>query len=369
MQGQQKKVGLIGSGCWGSAIAKIIGTNVIERPEVFDPEVYMYVYEEVVNGQKLTEIINTQHENIKYLPDIKLPANVVAVPDVQKACNNADILVFVLPHQFVEDTCKKMKMSIKRTAIGVSLIKGFILSDAEGIQLVSRVIKNTLNIETAVLMGANLATEVASEMFCETTIAVENPSYDIVLKSLFETVYFRCKVVRNVYGVETCGALKNVVSIGAGIVDGLGFGDNTKAAVIRLGLVEMIEFTKLFLQNMDDSKELEDNSIFFESCGIADLIATCHGGRNRLLGEAVVKSMKKRGMPGVDIRLLEKEILRGQSFQGPLIAKEIYGYLDKKDMLEQFPLLVSIHRICVREIDPRNFVDCLREHPEHMVFQ
>ncbi|CAL1536750.1 unnamed protein product [Lymnaea stagnalis] len=347
-----KRVCVVGSGNWGSAIAKIVGQNVLAHEDVFEPEIFMYVYEEIVNGQKLTEIINSEHENVKYLPDIKLPPNVIAVPDVVKACMNADVLIFVLPHQFVKDTCLKMKSFIKPNPLGISLIKGFILTEGEGIQLVSKVISEILGIETAVLMGANLATEVASEMFCETTIACENDSYKGLLNALFETSYFRCKVIRNVSGVEACGALKNVVGIGAGIVDGLGYGDNTKAAVIRLGLMEMMKFTKVFLGN-------EDRSVFFESCGIADLVATCHGGRNRLLGEAVVKSMK-------DIRLLEKEILRGQSFQGPLIAKEIYAYLKENNMLDQFPLLVAVHRICTREVDPRNFIDCLRDHPEHM---
>ncbi|KAK6970699.1 glycerol-3-phosphate dehydrogenase [NAD(+)] cytoplasmic-like isoform X1 [Biomphalaria glabrata] len=355
----KKRVCVVGSGNWGSAIAKIVGNNVLAHDDMFETEVFMYVYEEIVNGQKLTDIINSEHENVKYLPEIKLPANVIAVPDVVKACNDADILIFVLPHQFVKETCLKMKQFIKPNALGISLIKGFILTESDGIQLVSKVISETLGIETAVLMGANLATEVASEMFCETTIACENESYKPLLTALFETSYFRCKVIKNVAGVEACGALKNVVGIGAGIVDGLGYGDNTKAAVIRLGLMEMMKFTKVFLGN-------DDKSVFFESCGVADLVATCHGGRNRLLGEAVVKSMKKRGIAGVDIRLLEKEILRGQSFQGPLIAKEIYSYLKDNSMLEQFPLLVAIHRICTREVDPRNFIDCLRDHPEHM---
>ncbi|GFR92441.1 glycerol-3-phosphate dehydrogenase [NAD(+)] [Elysia marginata] len=354
-----KRVALIGSGCWGSAIAKIVGLNVLHQPELFEKEVLMYVYEEIIDGAKLTDIINVEHENVKYLPDIKISPNVIAVPDVVQACNNADILIFVLPHQFVKETCMKMASAVKPGALGLSLIKGFVLTEGEGIQLVSNIIKDTLNIETAVLMGANLATEVASEMFCETTIACHNEEHHDILSKLFQTPYFRVKVIKNVAGVESCGALKNVVGIGAGIVDGLGYGDNTKAAVIRLGLMEMMKFTKVFLDS-------EDNSVFFESCGIADLVATCHGGRNRLLGEAVVKSMKLRGWAGVDIRLLEKEILRGQSFQGPLIAKEIFTYLKDHDMLDQFPLFVAIHRICTREVDPRNFIECLRDHPEHM---
>lgn len=360
-----KRVALVGSGCWGSAMAKIIGRNVLEYPDKFHPEVLMYVYEEIVNGKKLTDIINMDHENIKYLPETKLPANVLAVPDVVRACTNADILVFVMPHQFVQETCKKIV--VKRSALAVSLIKGFIIVEGvEGFRLVSKVITEHLNVPTAVVSGANLATECACEMFSETTIAVENPGWDSFLLHLFGTSYFRPRIVRNLAAVEACGAVKNVIGVGAGLVDGLGFGDNTKAAVFRLGLKEMIEFIKLFLntQNIDIEEDFDD--FFFESCGIADLISTCQGGRNRLLGEAIIKSLKKRGMVGVDIRMLEKEILRGQSFQGPILAREIYLFLRRRGLIARFPLLVGVHRVCTREVDPRNFLDCLREHPEHL---
>lgn len=326
----------------------------------------MYIYEEVFDGRKLSDIINTEHENLKYLPDIKLPNNIIAIPDVVRVTKDADILIFVLPHQFVIDTCTKMKEVTKSTALAVSLIKGFILEDDNtGMQLVSQVITDILDIDCAVLMGANLATEVASEMFCETTIGVEDPDHDEILRYLFETNFFRCKIIRDVQAVEACGALKNVVAIGAGVIDGLGFGDNTKAAIIRLGLMEMIKFSKQFFEDMGLPK-IKNNSAFLESCGIADLVATCHGGRNRLLGEAIVKSMKKRGATGGDIKVLEKEILRGQCFQGPMIAAKIYLHLEKTEKLEQYPLLVTIHKICCRETDPRNFIDALRNHPEHM---
>ncbi|KAF9177705.1 Glycerol-3-phosphate dehydrogenase, partial [Haplosporangium sp. Z 11] len=93
-----EKVALIGSGNWGSAVAKIIGRNVL-RYDHFDNEVKMWVFEEKVNGQKLTDIINTRHENIKYLPGIQLPENVVACPDLLETCRDATMLVFVVPHQ------------------------------------------------------------------------------------------------------------------------------------------------------------------------------------------------------------------------------------------------------------------------------
>lgn len=106
----------------GSAIAKIVGNNC-KRLDCFDDDVTMYVYEEIINGKKLTEIINTTHENVKYLPGHKLPENVRAVPDVVEAAKEADILIFVVPHQFIRNLCQAMLGKIKSTAVGLSLIK------------------------------------------------------------------------------------------------------------------------------------------------------------------------------------------------------------------------------------------------------
>ena len=127
----------------GSAIAKIIGNNVVNFPERFEEKVSMWVFEELVDGKKLTEIINETHENVKYLPNHKLPSNVVssmviqmkirifffsfyeqvAIPDLLDAAKDADILVFVVPHQFITRLCDQLSGNIKSTAIGLSLIK------------------------------------------------------------------------------------------------------------------------------------------------------------------------------------------------------------------------------------------------------
>lgn len=347
-----KSVCIVGSGNWGSAIAKILGKNVSERSDMFDTCVKMWMYEEMVDGKKLTEIVNTEHENIKYLPGIKIPENVVAIPDLNQAAENADILIFVLPHQFVPKTCQQLKGKIKTSAVAVSLIKGVSIDDS-GMRMISDVISEILEIPCSALMGANLAGEVAQEQFCETTIGCNNNGTGELLKSLFETPYFRCSVVTDQKTVELCGALKNIVGIGAGIADGLGYGDNTKAAVIRLGLMEMIKFSEIFIPGGSQ------RTTFFESCGISDLVATCHGGRNRMLGEHIVKSDKT-------IKQLEKELLKGQSFQGPLAAREIFKILQDKNMTERFPLFVSVHQICLRESQPEEFIDCLRNHPEHL---
>ncbi len=109
---KKEKVCLVGSGNWGSAIARIVGRNVVKYPD-FDNEgtnlialivfilVRMWVFEEVVKGQRLTEIINTTHENVKYLPGIPLPKNIVAVPELLKTVEGATLLIFVVPHQVI----------------------------------------------------------------------------------------------------------------------------------------------------------------------------------------------------------------------------------------------------------------------------
>ncbi|XP_064470602.1 glycerol-3-phosphate dehydrogenase [NAD(+)], cytoplasmic-like [Ornithodoros turicata] len=346
------KVSIVGSGNWGSAIARIIGNNV-KKFDTFDHNVRMYVFEEIINGQKLTEIINTQHENVKYLPGYKIPDNVVAVPDIVQACEDSDILVLVLPHKFLVPTCKPLVGKVKKGAIGLSLVKGFdIAPGGGGIELISNVIKKLLDIDVCVLMGANLAGEVADEKFCETTVGCHNKECGLTLKKLIQTEYFRVTIVDDIATVEACGALKNIVAVGAGFIDGLGYGDNTKAAVIRLGLKEMIAFTETFYPGAQ-------LSTFFESCGVADLVTTCYGGRNRRVGEAFAKSNKS-------IEELEKELLNGQRLQGPETAEEVYTMLKNRDMLDRFPLFVAIHRICTREIPPTEMIDCIRNHPEHM---
>lgn len=107
----------------GSAIAKVIGENVMRHGSIFDKVVRMWVHEERLDEGLLSEIINARHENIKYLKGIKLPENVLAVPDLVQAAEEASILVFVLPHQFVKRACQTLKGRVSDSAKAISLIK------------------------------------------------------------------------------------------------------------------------------------------------------------------------------------------------------------------------------------------------------
>lgn len=346
-----KKVCIVGSGNWGSAIARLVGYNAARLPDRFDKQVNMWVFEEEVNGRKLTEIINTDHENVKYLPGRVLPSNVVAVPDIVAAAGQADILIFVLPHQFIKRACAPLEGKLRPGAQGLSLVKGFAIQPGGGIELISELITKEMGLPVSVLMGANLANEVADEKFCETTIGAKDAAVGADLKALFQTDNFRVNVVSDTQIVEICGALKNIVACAAGFCDGLKCGDNTKAAAIRLGLKEMMKYGEIFYPGGSPAT-------YFESCGVADLITTCYGGRNRKVSEAFV-------LKRTSIAQLETEMLNGQKLQGPETAAEVNYMLKARGLEAQFPLFTTVHRICTGDLEPELLIDSLRDHPEH----
>ncbi|KAI9033654.1 glycerol-3-phosphate dehydrogenase [NAD+] [Phycomyces nitens] len=326
----KERVCLIGSGNWGSAVGKIVSENILKHPDIFETQVRQWVFEEDFNGEKLTDVINREHENPKYLPGIKFADNLTAVPDLVDACEDATVLVFVLPHQFVRGVCDKLGGKIPSNAKAISLIKGLEIKP-EGVTLFSEEIARLLGINVAALSGANIADEVAQEKFCETTIGCRSQADGELFFKLFNTDYFHVNVIRDYVGVELCGALKNVVAVGAGLSDGLGYGSNTKAAIIRLGLMEMRKFGQTFFGGVEDTT-------FFESCGVADLITTCSGGRNRKVAEAFA-------LTGKPIDELERELLNGQKLQGTLTAQEVHQFLDARNMTSEFPLFETVYRI------------------------
>jgi glycerol-3-phosphate dehydrogenase (NAD+) len=120
-------------------------------------------------------------------------------------------------------------------------------------------------------------------------------------------------------------------------------GDNTKAAIIRIGLMEMRHFCKTFYSGVKDET-------FFESCGVADLITTCYGGRNRRVAEAFV-------LTGKSFNQLETELLNGQKLQGTLTASEIHKILANKNLVKEFPLFNAVYRIVYENSNPSIITD------------
>lgn len=351
----------------------------------------MWVYEEEVTiskdsklydeatgdkPQKLTEVINKHHENVKYLPGIALPTNLVANPSIYDAVKDSTILVFNLPHQFIANVCKQIDGHILPYARGISCIKGVNVSD-EGVSLFSEWIGDGLGIYCGALSGANLAREIAEEKWSETTIAYDPPAIDNsrapspqngnpptitaiqhrdvrgrtsktklvavpaeyppldqeVFRMLFHRPYFHVQMVPDVAGVSLSGALKNVVALAAGFVDGRGWGDNAKAAIMRIGLMEMVKFGKEFFG------ETVHTSTFTESsAGVADLITSCSGGRNFRCAKIAVEK-------GISVQEVEKQELNGQKIQGTTTAEEVNSFLKARGLESEYPLFTAVNDI------------------------
>jgi len=376
-----EKVALVGSGNWGSAIATKMGLNVLANPDFFDAVVEMWVFEEYVKledgkwvrparGAKppegktwvdegyrpLTEVINELNENVIYLPGIKLPKSIKAQPDIKAAVTGATMMVFVIPHNFLAPIVPKMENAFAPGAVGISLIKGIEFEGGKPI-LISDLLKAEMkkgvgapDVDMSVLMGANVANEVAKGDFAEATIGCTDLEIGKKWCKLFNTADFKVDPCKDVAGAELCGALKNVVALGAGFCDGLGYGGNTKAAIIRIGLKEMQLFCEKFY---GDRGIMQDT--FLESCGLADLFTTCTGGRNRKCADIFAKCIKD-GTPK-DWATIETEELNGQKLQGTGTAKDVYTCLTTgEDKTKMFPLMTAIYKIAFENAPPTDVI-------------
>merc|ERR1719238_2072569 len=326
-----EKIAMVGSGNFGSALVRILGRNAT-RYDVFDNEVKMYVHEEMIDGKPLTGIINETNENVKYLKGAKFTPNVVADPDIASAVSGATMICFCLPHQFLKPMVPAIKAAAAPGVKCLSAIKGIDFDDS-GIVLISDIIRKEFNADCSVLMGANVANDMASDAFCETTIGYKDDANGALFKLAYDDPALKVGIVKDTVGVELCGALKNIVAIGAGFCDGLGYGGNTKAAIMRIGLNEMVKFCKMFYGGIEDQT-------FLESCGVADLITTCYGGRNRKCADAYAAAGGKKSLDQI-----EAELLGGQKLQGTLTAKEVNHILKMKGLEHEFPFFTTVYKI------------------------
>ena len=376
-----EKVALVGSGNWGSAIATKLGKNVLDASKGFDPVVEMWVFEEytkLIDGKwerpargakppegktwvdegytPLTQVINEKHENVIYLAGIPLPTSIHANPDIKATVTGATMMVFVIPHNFLAPLVPKMEGAFAKGAIGCSLIKGIEFKDGKPI-LISDLLQNEMakaegapKVDMSVLMGANVANEVAKGDFAEATIGCTDLANGKKWVSLFNTKDFKVDPVNDVAGAELCGAMKNVVALGAGFCDGLGFGGNTKAAIIRIGLKEMQKFCVKFYADRNIQ-----NKTFLESCGVADLITTCFGGRNRKCADMFAKCILEGSKKEWDV--IEAEELNGQKLQGTGTAKDVMICINKAGLAAEFPLFTQIHKIAFEGAHPKTIID------------
>jgi glycerol-3-phosphate dehydrogenase (NAD+) len=388
-------------------MAKLVAENVKEHPSLFEETVQMWVFEEEYTiakdsphysgsdkPEKLSQIINKVHENVKYLPNIKLPSNVVANSDLPDSCKDSTMLIFVLPHQFIAKSSQQLVGKILPYARAICCTKGVDVSE-NGIRLLSEAIGKTLNIYCGALSGANIATEIAQEKWSETTVAYDPPpmdsrhptpsgsptasQVDLIapskekpgersahltplpneypalshenVRKLFHRPYFHVHIVNDVAGVSLGGALKNIIAIAAGFVDGLGWGDNAKAAVMRVGILEMVKFGKTFFGDSARTSTFTE-----ESCGVADVITSCSGGRNFRCAKMAVAR-------GKTIYEIEQSELNGQKLQGTDTAYEVNEFLKAEGKEEDFPLFTAVYNILEGKNKPEDIPKLLEKKP------
>lgn len=334
------RVCMIGSGNMGTTMAKLVAENIANIPD-FESEVRMYTFDEEAEfqGEKISivEVINKHHENTKYLPGIKLPSAVVAISDVVKTVEGCDYLILCTPHQFLGKLMKQMIGKFNSNATAISLIKSVSIMNGQ-VDLFSDFISETLQIPCGALMGANIAHDIAMGEFCESTIAFDDEEIAHRWSPLFHQKHFRIKVINDVVLQQLCGTFKNIYSLGAGFVDGIGMGHSTSAAIIRIGMHETYKFAKEYFPKRNIKIET-----MLESCGVADFMASATGARNHRIGVEFAKT-------GKDITVIEDEILNGQRTEGHLAAKEICQILKKKNELSKFPLLTTVYMIVTKQV-------------------
>lgn len=346
-----KRLAVIGSGNFGSCMARHCAETIKNMPEM-DPVIKMWVFDEVVNGESLVKYINEHHENIKYLPGYNLGENVVAIPNVEDCCD-ADFFIFVLPHQFLPGTLRKMAPHVKKTATGCLLTKGITFKDG-GIQLLTDTVEEITGIKCGSLMGANIANEIARGDFVESTLAFPNsPERDTWVK-LFNSPKFLISVTDDIVLQQLAGTIKNIIAIGGGLIDGLEMGQSTKAAILREGFLEVYEFAKWMFPNRGVSLQT-----MVESCGFGDIVASSYGGRNRKCAEYFVKT-------GKPFQQCEAELLNGQKLQGTLASAEVFNILKLRKACKKFPLFSTIALIIDGKLPAAEIIDYKGKHLDNL---
>jgi glycerol-3-phosphate dehydrogenase (NAD(P)+) len=251
-------VAVIGAGSWGTAIAHLLAPKV--------REVRLWA-----RSAELADIIRQQRTNEKYLPGVTLPENVGVTNQLADVVAGGEFVVLAVPCVGVPTVCECLAQVVSPMALIVSATKGLHNdSKLRPSQIITRACGGEERV--AVLSGPNLAREVVSGIPTTTVIAASNAEVSQRAQVLFSTPTFRVYTNSDVVGVELGGALKNIIAIAAGINDGLGFGDNTKAALATRGLVEMTRLGVALGGKMET---------FFGLSGVGDLFATCASQHSR----------------------------------------------------------------------------------------
>ncbi|MBN2383695.1 NAD(P)H-dependent glycerol-3-phosphate dehydrogenase [bacterium] len=257
---EELKITVVGAGSWGTALAILLAGKGFP--------VRLWVYE-----TDLCQVMQSTRENLLFLPGFKLPANIEPINELAEAVSDSDFIILVVPSHVFRGVLSQMVPYIHPDSILVSATKG-IENDslARMSEIMIELLPETYHERIAILSGPSFAREVCQQT--PTTVVVASKAVEVAerVQLLMTTPYFRTYTNNDIVGVEIGGALKNVIAIAAGTTDGLGFGANTKAALLTRGLAEM---TRLGLA-------LGANPLTFAGLsGMGDLILTCNSALSR----------------------------------------------------------------------------------------
>jgi len=284
------------------------------------------------------QFVRKKRENVKFLPGVKIPRSLALVEDLAVAVNRAELIVLAVPTQYTRSVLKNLKQYNLGSSNFLSVAKGI---ECKTTKRVSEIINDELgNVKLAVLSGPNIAYEVVRAIPSAAVCASSSRNLAAKIQNIFMTQTFRIYTHDDLIGVELAGALKNIIAIACGISDGLGFGTNTKAALLTRGLSEI---TRLGLFMGADYKTFSGLS------GMGDLVTTCfsQNSRNRWLGEQIGKGKRLNA-------ILDKTEM---VIEGINTAKSAMRLA--KCYKVKMPITTEVFKVLYQNKNPRNAVQAL----------
>ncbi len=324
----EKQLAVIGAGSWGTTLANLLASKW--------QNVTLWCYE-----TDLAERMRETQINDLYLPDVKLAENLQVTSDLATAVKDKDLILFVTPSQVTRLVLQQALSDLPSHALIVSASKGI---ENDSLMLLSQVFDEVLpeqmHRQLGFLSGPSFAKEVSAGMPTAVVAAAPELAVAEEIQQIFSTERFRVYTHNDIIGVELGGAMKNVIALAAGVADGLGFGHNTRAALITRGLAEM---TRLGLK-LGGSAET-----FAGLAGMGDLVLTCTGdlSRNRSVGIELGRGRK------ID------EILSGMQMVAEGVKTTLSAYQLARKLDVEVPIIEQMYLVLYKNKDPRQAVNDL----------
>lgn len=319
-------ISILGAGSWGTALAIQAARNGCDT--------LLWSH-----NPKHLALLKQTGENNRYLPGIRFPSNLQLTDDLQQAVAFSSVLLISVPSHAFRDTLSRIKPLLNGKPKIAWATKGF---DCQDGALLSDVAAQILgaNIECAVLSGPTFAQEVAADLPTALTIASTSDSFATQLSERLHNQRFRIYTSSDMIGVQIGGASKNVLAIAAGIADGLGFGANTRAALITRGLTEVMRLG-IKLGGQPDT--------FMGLAGLGDLILTCtdNQSRNRRFGLALGQGKNQQQA----LREIDQEV------EGVSAARETYRLSQKHGV--EMPITEQVYNVLFNNLPPKQAVQNL----------